>query len=64
MDTERTEPPRGAPSREAVQRLNPAIAEQVERLLGGRTRAIRLDGVLARLYRERSWRQTSKIIRS
>jgi hypothetical protein len=38
--------------------------EQVERLLGGRTRNIRLNGELARLFRERSWPQTAKIIRA
>nr|WP_179869727.1 GGDEF domain-containing protein [Rhizobium chutanense] len=44
--------------------MSPAIAEQVERLLGGRTRDIRLHGELARLFRERSWPRTAKIIRA
>ncbi|WP_041366576.1 GGDEF domain-containing protein [Neorhizobium galegae] len=44
--------------------MSPAIVEQVERLLGGRTRDIRLNGDLARLFRERSWPQTAKIIRA
>jgi len=38
--------------------------EQVERLLSGRTRDIRLNGDLARLFRERSWPQAAKIIRA
>lgn len=37
---------------------------QVERLLGGRTRDIRLNRDLAQLFRERSWPQTAKIIRA
>lgn len=36
----------------------------VEQLLGGRTRDIRLDGKLAHLFRDRSWRQTAKIVRA
>ncbi|MBD0413911.1 GGDEF domain-containing protein [Oryzicola mucosus] len=45
-------------------RLNPELATRVESLLGGRTRDIRLDGELARHFRERSWRQAAKIIRA
>lgn len=45
-------------------RLNADIAKQIERLLGGRTRDIRLNGELAVYFRERSWRQTAKIIRA
>ena len=37
---------------------------EVERLLNGRTRDIRLKGELRRLFRERSWPRTAKIIRS
>nr|WP_164740458.1 GGDEF domain-containing protein [Rhizobium chutanense] len=44
--------------------MSPAIVEQVEGLLGGRTRDIRLHGELARLFRERSWPRTAKIIRA
>lgn len=43
---------------------DPAIMSQAERLLSGRTRDIRLNGRLARAFRDRSWRQTAKIIRS
>ncbi|MCQ1774722.1 diguanylate cyclase [Neorhizobium galegae] len=67
MDAERitgsTESAR-ASSRKPLQRPSPAIVEQVERLLAGRTRNIRLHGELARLFRERSWPQTAKIIRA
>lgn len=42
----------------------PSIDAEVERLLSGRTRDIRLTGRLAALYQERIWPQTSKIIRS
>ncbi|MGO7368521.1 GGDEF domain-containing protein [Rhizobium ruizarguesonis] len=65
MDTERTTAPIKsvrASSRKPLQRLSPAIVEQVECLLGGRTRDIRLHGELARLFRERSWPRTAKII--
>src|SRR5687768_14106076 len=41
-----------------------AAVEEIERLLGGRTRDIRLNGELDLLFRERSWRQTAKIIRA
>ncbi|MBX5010528.1 GGDEF domain-containing protein [Rhizobium lentis] len=44
--------------------LNAAMAEEVERLLSGRTRDIRLSGDLRRRYEERSWRQTAKVMRS
>ena len=54
----------GAVSLDVSQRLRPAIVEDVESLLGGRTRDIRLNGELDRLFRERSWRQTAKIIRA
>jgi diguanylate cyclase (GGDEF)-like protein len=54
----------GAVSWDVSQRLSPAIVEDVESLLGGRTRDIRLNGELDRLFRERSWRQTGKIIRA
>ena len=44
--------------------LNGAMADEVERLLSGRTRDIRLTGDLRRRYDEKSWRQTAKVIRS
>nr|WP_246232966.1 GGDEF domain-containing protein [Aurantimonas aggregata] len=37
---------------------------EVERLLAGRTRSVRLTGEIHRLFRERSWPQTATIIRS
>lgn len=37
---------------------------EVEQLLAGRTRDIRLKGELLRLFQERSWPRTAKIIRS
>lgn len=42
----------------------PEIVDGVERLLGGRTRDIRLGGEIAHLFRDRSWRQTAKIVRA
>jgi diguanylate cyclase (GGDEF)-like protein len=44
--------------------LSPEIDKEVERQLTRRTREIRLTGELARLFRERFWSQTSKIIRA
>ncbi|WIJ25882.1 GGDEF domain-containing protein [Devosia sp. RR2S18] len=38
--------------------------DEVERLLSGRTRDIRLAGPLAKRFRDRSFKQTAKIIRS
>lgn len=43
---------------------DPAITAEVERLLSRRTRDIRLNGELSRLYRARNWPQTAKIIRA
>jgi hypothetical protein len=43
---------------------DPEIMAEVERLLAGRTRDIRLKGRLAEAYRQRSWRQTAKVIRA
>ncbi len=43
---------------------NLALLEEVERLLKGRTRDIRLKGELLRLFQERSLPRTAKIIRS
>ena len=43
---------------------NAAIVLEVESLLAGRTRDIKLTGELRRAFRDRSWRQTAKIIRS
>ncbi|MBX5136473.1 GGDEF domain-containing protein [Rhizobium lentis] len=44
--------------------LSGAMADEVERLLSGRTRDIRLTGELRRRFDERLWRQTAKVIRS
>ncbi|MBX5191867.1 GGDEF domain-containing protein [Rhizobium sp. NZLR3b] len=44
--------------------LTGAMADEVERLLSGRTRDIRLSGDLRRRFDEKSWRQTAKVIRS
>ncbi|MDX0603468.1 diguanylate cyclase [Sinorhizobium medicae] len=46
------------------QPLRPAVMAEVERLLGGRTRDVRLKGELGRLFEERSWSRTAKIIRA
>lgn len=54
----------GGSSKKVLPRLSPAIVAEVERLLSGRTRDIRLNRELTRLYRERVWPQTVKIIRS
>ncbi|WP_426130745.1 GGDEF domain-containing protein [Pararhizobium sp. PWRC1-1] len=67
MDAERTtylDVSVRAPSGITPQRLSSATVEQVERLLSGRTRDIVFDGELADLFRERSWRQTAKIVRA
>lgn len=45
-------------------RLSPRIGAEVERLLAGRTRDIRLSRELTALFRERSWPQAAKIIRA
>ncbi len=47
-----------------AQCLSPGTDREVERQLSGRTRDIRLDRSLRRLFRERSWPQTSKIVRA
>lgn len=44
--------------------MPPTVVNEVDRLLAGRTRDIRLNAELARLFRIRSWPQTSKIIRA
>ena len=41
-----------------------AVAAETERLLGGRTRDIQLDGTMLGLYRERTWPQRAKIVRA
>lgn len=46
----------------AIQRLPPTVVSEVDRLLAGRTRDIRLNPELARLFHTRSWPQASKII--
>ncbi|MFC0010768.1 GGDEF domain-containing protein [Devosia nitrariae] len=43
---------------------DPEIMAEAERLLSGRTRDVRLKGRLAEAFRDRSWRQTAKIVRS
>lgn len=43
---------------------DPAIMAEVEHLLAGRTRDIRLKGEISRLFRNRIWSQTAKIIRA
>lgn len=43
---------------------DPAVVAEVERLLARRTRDIRLKGEIKRLFRERIWSQTAKIIRA
>ncbi|MCA1493888.1 GGDEF domain-containing protein [Ensifer sp. NBAIM29] len=56
---------RGSPSAQMQLRTeNPATMAEVARLLAGRTRDIRLTGELRRLFRERSWPRTAKIIRA
>lgn len=52
------------PQRVITGRLSPSIGAEVERLLAGRTRDIRLSRELAGLFRERSWPQAAKIIRA
>jgi diguanylate cyclase (GGDEF)-like protein len=44
--------------------LPPTVVNEVDRLLAGRTRDIRLNAELARRFRARSWPQASKIIRA
>lgn len=43
---------------------DPAIMAEVERLLSGRTRNIRLKGAVAEAFWDRTWRQASTIVRS
>ncbi|WP_418884974.1 GGDEF domain-containing protein [Aurantimonas endophytica] len=43
---------------------SPDVMAEVERLLAGRTRDVHLTGELRRLFHQRSWPQTAKIIRS
>jgi diguanylate cyclase (GGDEF)-like protein len=47
-----------------VVEADPAIIAEVNRLLAGRTRDIRLNGEISRLFRARVWSQTAKIIRA
>ncbi|KQT70057.1 hypothetical protein ASG54_15105 [Aureimonas sp. Leaf460] len=42
---------------------DPVLVDEVDRLLSGRTRKIRLRGRLHELYRERTFRQSSKLVR-
>lgn len=43
---------------------DPSIMAEAERLLSGRTRHIKLTGAIGQAFRDRTWRQTAKIIRS
>ena len=43
---------------------NPAVMLETEKLLAGRTRDIRLSALMERAFRDRSWRQTAKIVRA
>ena len=56
------------PSRESgistLQRPKSTVIDEVDRLLAGRTRDIRLNPELSSIFRLRSWPQTSKIIRA
>ncbi len=56
--------PVSASARTQIQVQNPAITAEVEHVLAGRTRDIRLKGELRRLFQERSWPRTAKIIRA
>jgi len=47
-----------------LQVQDPAVLSEVERLLAGRTRDIRLKGKLRLLFQERSWPRTAKIVRA
>ncbi len=42
----------------------PAIMLETEQLLAGRTRDVRLSALMERAFRDRSWRQTAKIVRA
>lgn len=56
--------PANVPAAMQLQARNPEVMAEVERLLAGRTRNIRLNGTLRRLFDERFWPQTAKIIRA
>jgi diguanylate cyclase (GGDEF)-like protein len=56
--------PMRASARTQIQVQNPAITAEVEHVLAGRTRDIRLKGELRRLFQERSWPRTAKVIRA
>jgi len=56
--------PASASTRTPLQVRSPAVMAEVERLLAGRTRDIRLEGELHGLFRKRSWSQAAKIIRA
>lgn len=43
---------------------DPALMAETDRLLSGRTRNVRLKGDLAEAFRQRTWRQSAKTIRS
>lgn len=44
--------------------MTPEVVSEVDRLLAGRTRDIRLNAEITNLFRERSWPQAAKIIRA
>lgn len=48
----------------APPQVDAAIMKDVARLLAGRTRDIRLRGPLLALFRQRTWKQTAKIVRA
>lgn len=55
---------RGSPSKAQDYVTNPAVMLETEKLLAGRTRDIRLSALMERAFRDRSLRQTAKIVRS
>lgn len=63
QDRRSQDPPAGSARLDLYVR-DPAIMAETDRLLSGRIRDVRLTGELARAFRDRSWRQTAKIIRS
>lgn len=64
MDARRTSAPSTKSGVSSLQRPTPTVIGEVDRLLAGRTRDIRLNSELSRLFHLRSWPQLSKIIRA
>ena len=54
----------GSSSKVRAYVTNPAVMLETEKLLEGRTRDIRLSALMERAFRDRSWRQTAKIVRA